>query len=146
MTLTGHQLRATLIAAGIPPAAIWPLSDNVYMPCRAAWLTGDFHRWFMKTLEALDVRAYSSESHDCDDFADLFAALARVTHRRTVGPGVAAALPIGRINFQTLPGTYHAITWAMTSDRGVIFPEPQVLFQVNNLSALQLQSISRCSD
>lgn len=145
MTLTGQQLRAALIAAGIPPAAILPFADDLYQPCRADWLTGDFHRWFLKALEALDIRAYEPGAGDCDDFASLFASFARIAHRRTPH-GKGAALPIGPLWYDTLPRSHHAICWAYTVQKGVIFPEPQVLFQVNRLSALQLQSITRCSE
>jgi hypothetical protein len=143
--LTNAQVRQALVAAGIPPAAIWPLSDSLYLPCLADWVTGDYHRWFVKARTALGIEAYEPESGDCDDAADLFATLARVAHRRTP-EGKGAALPIGRINFSPSPAVYHAINWALTSDHGVIFPEPQVLFRVERLSVLQLASITRCSD
>lgn len=150
MTLTAQQLRSALILAGVPPLAIAEPSDAVYMPPAADWLK-DFHLWFLSTLEAFGVRDYKAESGDCDDFADLFSAFARITHRRT-SPDAGAALPIGRFNFSRIPGApdgreeRHAINWVFTRNQGLVFVEPQVLFRIERLAPNQIQSCTRCSD
>lgn len=149
MTLTTEQVRSCLIAAGIPAWSIVELSDATYKAPLADWLTGDFHRWFFRALKALDIDQYEPEGGDCDDFCDLFCVLARVAHRRTP-EGKGHALPIGRINFSKFPGhavpERHVLVWAMTPDRGLIFPEPQIIGRVESLTVPQLNSVTRCSD
>lgn len=153
-TINGTQLRIHLAAAGVPAAVLAEASDASYRPCTAEWLAGDYHRWFLESLAAFGVREYSAEDFDCDDFVDAFATFARIAHRRTQREqGLSpAALPIGRLNFLRLPhlppsaAQKHALAWAFTSDRGLIFIEPQVLFRVETLTRDQLASATRCSD
>lgn len=135
---------------GVPPAAIVETSDALFMPPAVGWLA-DFHPWFLSTLEAFGVRDYKAEAGDCDDFADLFSAFARISHRRT-SPDAGAALPIGRFNFSRIPGApagreeRHAINWVFTRDQGLVFVEPQVLFRIERLALNQIQSCTRLSD
>lgn len=152
MTLHSHQLRATLLAAGIPFAAIVEPSDASYKPCESGWLLDDFHGWYFRALEAFGIREWTAESWDCDDFTDLFCALARIAHRRTP-EGKGHGLPVGRLNFLQVPGAphgpqqkKHAIVWACTSDKGLIFIEPQTLHRELKLTIPQLNSATRCSD
>lgn len=151
MRLSQFDLRISLSIAGIPEAAVAQLSDQSYMPCQADWLTGDFHRWYFRALESLDVRGFQNESGDCDDYSDLFCALARVAHRRTP-EGQGVALPIGRLHYLRAPNAPmgaqqgHAIVWAETSDAGLVFIEPQVLGRIERLTKQQLASCTRCSD
>lgn len=152
-TVTHGQILLAALAVGIPAAAIVEPSDLVYRPCRLEWLMGDYHRWFMRAIEQLGVSVPSPEDGDCDDFTDMFCTLARIAHRRTMkAEGLSgAALPIGRMNFLLRPDEpvdnkgKHAIAWAYT-DRGLVFPEPQVVGKTYSLTLNQTQSCSRFSD
>lgn len=150
MLLTGPNIHQAAITAGIPPWVIVGFSDASYMAPDSAWVA-DFHKWFLATLDAFGVREYKPESGDCDDFADLFASFARLTHRRT-SPDCGAALPVGRFDFAQNPDAapeakqLHAIVWIFTRDQGLIFIEPQVLFRIEKLTAKQIASCIRFSD
>lgn len=152
MFLTGDAIRSALITAGIPAAVVGESSDATYKPAQSGWLTGDFHRWYFRALEAFSIRDFTAESGDCDDFTDLYCALVRIAHRRTA-EGKGTALPIGRLNFLQAPNApigpaqqKHALVWAITSDAGLVFIEPQVLGRTERLTVAQLNSATRCTD
>ena len=150
MNLTGSEIYYAAVTAGIPPPVIGTFSDANYTAPDSAWVA-DFHQWFLSTLEAFGVRDYKPESGDCDDYADLFASFARLTHRRT-SPDCGAALPVGRFDFALNPDAapearrLHAISWVHTRDQGLIFIEPQTLFRIEKLTAKQIASCTRFSD
>jgi hypothetical protein len=121
--IPADQLRLELTGAGIPDFAIW-LGDAAYLPPARDWLVGDFYRWFHGCIGALGVSSYRREAWDCEDFADLFAAFARICHRRT-SPDSRAGLPVGILYYVREAGGGHAINVALTSDHGVTFIEPQ---------------------
>lgn len=123
--MTAIEVRTRLLEAGIvTPSAFF--ADADYKPPRADWLTGEFDDWFRKCLAALQLEAWAAENWDCDDFADLYAVLARICHRRTAG-SAGTGLPVGILWFQQRQrgAGGHAINLAVTSDLGVVFPEPQ---------------------
>ena len=150
MTITGPELYYAAITAGIPPPVIGTFSDARYMAPDSSWVA-DFHQWFLSTLDAFGVRDYKAEAGDCDDYADLFASFARLTHRRT-SPDCNAALPVGRFDFTQNPDEAaamqrrHAIVWMLTKDKGLIFIEPQTLFRIEKLTDEQISSCTRFSD
>jgi hypothetical protein len=115
-------LRAELIRGGLLHAAA-PFSDATYAPPKLSWLTGEFDRWFRQSLNALKIAPYVPESGDCDDYAALYAALAKVCHRR-MADSEGAGLPVGILHYVSAQGP-HAIVVALTSDRGLVFIEPQ---------------------
>lgn len=151
MTLTWFQVHATLAAAGIPAAVIFERDDAVYRPCQSSWLLGDYSRWWRtKAAPALGMDVYAEESGDCDDSVDCHNALARWAHRR-MQESKGFAFPIGRLNFSLVPDApmgplrkRHACAWAITADRGLIFPEPQQLYGELRLTVPQLNSATRC--
>lgn len=100
------------------------VADGAYAPPRSDWLTGDFYAWFRSALFSLGATSYKPEAWDCDDYADLFSALARICHRRTA-PDSGTALPVGVVHFRQKSGGGHAVVVALTSDRGLIHIEPQ---------------------
>lgn len=152
MTITDFQLRVLLVSAGIPAAVVYEPDDSLYLPCRAEWLLGDFSRWWRnQAAPALGMDNYSPESADCDDAVDCHNTLARWAHRRTP-EGQGKALPIGRLNYAQIPGAppgalqrRHAVAWAITPDRGLIFVECQAIFSELKLTVPQLNSATRCS-
>lgn len=152
MTLSAFDLRMMLFEAGIAEAVTAPMGDATYMPCKADWLLTDFHGWLFRALKALDISEYAAESGDCDDATNLFITFARILHRRTP-EGRGHALPLGYFGFKLTPNApagpaqqSHAIVWAVTSDRGILFIEPQVIGKVMVLTKAQIASCHRCSD
>lgn len=145
MTLTGPAVRSQLVAAGVPFFLVSEMVDAVYKPCEFAWLTGDFHSWVLRSMSALDIRDFTPESGDCDDFCALFATFARILHRRAPD-SAGTALPIGRLSYMQTPTVKHSINWAITRDRGLVFPEPQVLGRVESLTPAQLVTCTHCSE
>lgn len=146
-------IRKAAETAGIPSDSIVEPSDARYAPMNSEWLRLEFHRYFARTMAILYERPfeklYHAEDVDCDDFADLFAALARVAHRRTMArdfPDLKAALPIGRFNFWPNNEGKHAICWAYSSDRGLIFPEPQVIGKFIDMHSILALTCTRFSD
>ena len=133
-TLDRSHVAAALMQAGYPASATH-ISDLAYSPPRCDWLTGEFAAWFRSALFALNISTYKAEAWDCDDYADLFAALARMCHRRT-SPDSGTALPIGVIHYRASSGP-HAVVIALTSDRGLVAIEPQTggLITVNAVEA-----------
>lgn len=105
------------------------LADAAYAPPRRDWLLGEFASFFRQSLVALGASTYTAESGDCDDYAALYAALARLCHRRTPGHA-GAGLPVGVVWYPQRTGGGHAVNVAITSDAGVIFIEPQTQRQI----------------
>lgn len=122
-TINANDLRRVLLQAGIPNGAIY-LGDGEYQAPKANWLLDEFDDWFRSMLTALDL-GYSTDMWDCEDFSDLYAALARICHRKTP-EATAAGLPVGILWYAQAPDAGHAIVVAYTSDRGLIFIEPQI--------------------
>jgi hypothetical protein len=117
-------MMSALIHGGLWHAAAHArLADASYAPPRLDWLTGEFDRWYRQALRAFAIEAYVAESGDCDDYADLYAALARICHRR-MPDSAGAGLPVGVLHYVSLAGP-HAVVLAITSDAGVVAIEPQ---------------------
>lgn len=121
--MTSAEVRIALLQAGIVTPSVF-VADVAYKPCRSDWLTGEFDEWFRKALDALGLREWSPENGDCDDYADLYSVLARICHRRTAG-SAGTGLPVGILWFNRQGIGSHAGNLAITSDQGVVFPEPQ---------------------
>ncbi len=116
-------LGLALAHAGLSHAAA-PLADSAYQPPTRDWLTGEFYAWYRSCLFQLGCTGYKAENWDCDDFADLFAAFARICHRRT-SPNAGAALPVGILWYVAAGRGGHAVNVALTSDHGLVVIEPQ---------------------
>lgn len=135
-----NLVQAELLRAGVFHAsASVRLGDAFYAPPALDWLLKEFDRWYRQMLLRLGIVPYVAEAGDCDDYADLYACLARVCHRRM--PGVeGAALPVGILHYEAAGLGPHAINVALTSDRGLVFIEPQRVGTVLNLSAEERRS------
>lgn len=130
--LTAADLRLQLALAGMTAPAF--IADAAYLLPRADWLLGEFEKYYRASLHALVGSDWSAERWDCDDFADLYAILARICHRRTPG-SERTGLAVGSL-WYTRPGVGgHAINVALTSDKGLIFIEPQQPANQISLSA-----------
>lgn len=123
MTKTAQEIRIALIEAGIVTPSVF-VADSTYKPCRSDWLVGEYDQWFRSALKALGLEQWSAENGDCDDYADLYSVLARICHMRTSG-SKGTGLPVGVLFFNKNRLGGHAINVAVTSDQGVVFPEPQ---------------------
>ena len=123
MLIESNLLLAALANEGLLRAVI-KLGDADYNTPRADWLLGEFEGWFRDALRRLGIEAYVDEAGDCDDYADLYAVLARVCHRR-MPKCAGTALPVGVLHYRTSAGNGHAINVALTSDRGLLYIEPQ---------------------
>lgn len=139
-TLDHGAVLQALMNAGLGHA--WPkrpLADAAYAPPRADWLLGEFDAWFRTCLARLGIVPYLPEAGDCDDYAALYSVLARVCHRMMPAPG-GYALPIGELYYVAEGRGPHAINIAVTSDRGVIFIEPQLPGRTLNLTPAERSS------
>lgn len=123
MTLTAAQLRLYLASAGISPPSLLT-ADRGYKAPTAAWLEGTFLTWFRVVLAELSLTKWAAEKWDCDDFADLYACMARVCHARSPGAD-GFGLAVGVLWFTQATGGGHAIIIAYTADRGLVTIEPQ---------------------
>lgn len=133
--LQAEVMRVGLLHALTPPG------DATYSAPKSSWLLGEYAAWLEKALAALGCATYTPESGDCDDFADLYAVLARIAHRRTPG-SAGSALAVGTLFYTQDKGGGHAINVVYTSDLGLIFVEPQTCKRVT-LSATELKSAIR---
>ena len=122
LTLDRVSIAVMLAQAGFRQPITF-LGDATYAPPRSDWLTGEFAAWFRSALFALNVGTYKPEAWDCDDYTDLYAALARLCHRRT-SADTGTALPVGVMHYRSPQGP-HAAVVAITSDRGLVAVEPQ---------------------
>lgn len=132
-----NLLQATVLRAGLLHA-LAPLADASYALPKLGYLLGPYASWFREALGKLGAADYMPESGDCDDFADLYATLARIAHRRTSG-SKGTALAIGVLYYTQDKGGGHAINAAVTPDFGLVFIEPQTGKQVF-LSPTELKS------
>lgn len=139
--ITSNELRTKLLQAGIPNAAIY-LGDATYQSPKADWILGEFDDWFRSVLTALDL-GYSTDRWDCEDFSDLYASLARICHRKTAD-AQAAGLPVGILWYTPKTGAGHAVVVAHTSDRGLLFIEPQTAATEITLNRTQAESCWLC--
>lgn len=105
-----------------------PLTDETYSAPRSDWLLKDFSVWYKDVLNRLGAGTYLAEAQDCDDFADSFKVFAAICHRRT---GVKTALSVGVMHYFPREMTGHAINIALTSDKGIIYIEPQTGNMIN---------------
>lgn len=126
------------MAAGIKNGAIF-LNDSNYVAPHSSWLLGEYDSWFSSVIETLGL-AYSTDMWDCDDFADLYSSLARICHRKTKGALIDHGLPVGIIHFQQANGGGHAVVAAFTSDKGLLFIEPQLRANVVPMTKENLSS------
>jgi predicted transglutaminase-like cysteine proteinase len=114
------------------------MADATYAPPRFDWLIGEFDHWFRQSLNALGIAPYVPEAGDCDDYAALYVALAKVCHRRM--PGCAGtALPIGFLHYVSANGP-HAVVVAITSDVGLVVLEPQIPGKLLDLTQAERKS------
>ena len=117
--LSEYDIRYLLGQHGSYPATVLA-ADAAYQEMTKSWLLNDFKKWFNEVKHAIGF-VYTPEASDCDDFAVLYSALARLCHAKT-RPG-GGALAIGPIWYQSNAGP-HAIVVAFT-DEGIVFVEPQ---------------------
>jgi hypothetical protein len=150
MTITWAQWLAEITATGIPAWAIDEPADVVFMPMESRWLLEDFHRWYFRSLDALEIRSFDPERGDCDDFSGLFCVFARILHRRSA-EGKGYASPVAWLNLSLRPELSgqdtqrHRCVCARTRDRGLLFIEPQVLGKVYQFTVPQLSSCTKFS-
>lgn len=123
MLLTSAQLRTHILAAGISTPTVLT-GDLSYKAPLASWLLGEFDDYFRQCLTALGLQTWAAENWDCDDFADLYATLAKICHQRTPGSD-GTGIPVGVIWYLQEGTGPHAVNAAITSDQGLIFIEPQ---------------------
>ena len=130
-------IQAELVRAGLLHATA-RLTDATYAPPRLDWLLGKFDHWFRESLNALRIAPYVAEAGDCDDYAALYVALAKVCHRRM--PSCAGtALPVGFLHYVSATGP-HAVVVAITSDAGLVVIEPQLPRKTLTLTPAEAKS------
>lgn len=143
--LDNAAMRLNLAVAGFAHALpAGALADAMYAPPRADWLRGEFAGWFRQCLQRMEIASYVPEAGDCDDFAALYASLARICHRRGWAGGQPAALPVGELHYVSSELGPHAVVVAVTSDQGVIVIEPQDPARVLTLSSAERSSAWLC--
>ncbi len=115
--VTGYQVRAEV--ARVAPGARLTLRDDAYSRVSRAWLDA-YVRWTWEATKATGIR-YVPESFDCENFAGLFAEVARA---KAAAAGVTTAPLLAVIVVRNDgPGTHALI--AVATDAGIFVVEPQ---------------------
>lgn len=145
LIIDSAMMRLNLAVAGLAHALpSGALADAAYAPPRADWLLGEFASWYRQCLQRLELAAYVAESGDCDDYASLYASLARICHRRGWAGEQPAALPVGELHYFAAALGPHAVVVALTSDLGVVVIEPQDPTRVLQLTSAERSSAWLC--
>lgn len=116
--VTGAEVRAE-VARIAPLARLAPLHDASYSRVSRAWLDA-FCSWTWEATKATGIR-YTPESFDCENFAGLFAEIARA---KAAAAGQRTAPLLGVLTVRAEGATLHALVVVVT-DRGVFVVEPQ---------------------
>lgn len=119
--MSAGVVMAELMRAGILHAAT-PMADASYDFPKSGWVVGEYYKWFRQVLSALQSSAYVNEAWDCDNYADAFKLFADVAHNRMKR---ATGIAVGVLFYQKEGAGGHAINVVITSDRGLLFVEPQ---------------------
>lgn len=122
-TISSPELTGLLLSEGVYHCSPVPPSDKTYALPHSTWFQHVFAAWFAEVEEKLGVLPYKAESNDCDDFADRFVVFAKICHANTEGT-MGTSLAVSAFWYVSPRGP-HAIVAAITSDRGLIFMEPQ---------------------
>lgn len=115
--VTGYQVRAE--AARLAPLARLTLRDDAYTRVSRAWLDR-YCAWTWEATRATGIR-YVPESFDCENFAGLFAEIAR---SKAAAAGQTTAPLIAVVVLTADGGRRHAMV-AVATDEGVFVVEPQ---------------------
>lgn len=113
------------------------VADSTYKAPTLQYLLNDFAPWFKQAMFNLGFIKWGEERADCDDWADLYATMAKVAHKNTEA-SEGTALPVGVVWYRA-PAGGHAIVVALCADAQIHFIEPQ-----NGLE-LQLTDAERTS-
>jgi hypothetical protein len=102
----------------VPGAAVtW--SDGIYTLLSARWVRV-YTSWTWEAAKAIGLR-YQPESFDCENFAGLFAEVAR---KKAADAGLHTAPLIAKVTVELSSGKFHAIVGVAT-DEGLFLIEPQ---------------------
>lgn len=115
--VTGYELR--MESARIAPLAKLTIQDETYTRVSRSWLDR-YCDWTWQATKATGIR-YVPESFDCENFAGLFAEIARA---KAAAAGQQTAPLIAVIVVRVSPTTTHALV-AVATDRGIFVIEPQ---------------------
>jgi hypothetical protein len=118
------------------------IADEEYSLPTRRWFLGTFAAALNRDLDLLGVQTWKPELNDCDDFALLTTALARVCN--ALSNPKQNALAVGMFCYMPDGGGYHAINFAIVSEAGqrkVLFLEPQTQQEVK----LSEREISSCA-
>lgn len=105
--------------AKVAPQATTTYTDSIYTPLSHEWVKA-YTSWTWHAAKAVGLR-YTPESFDCDNFAGLFAEVAR---KKAADVGVHTAPLIARVSFLLPDGSAHAVVGVAT-DKGLFIIEPQ---------------------
>lgn len=99
------------------------ISDSDLLIPTTKWITKDYAKWLTEIIKILNF-TYTTNTQDCENFAELARVFAQIANTRTEGVTAEAGLAFGVI---WIPG--HAINIAICSDKKdeaiVKFFEPQ---------------------
>ena len=138
--ITSEELRYNLSRLGIEPYNLVVL-DRVYQLPNKSWFINQFREALAANLAALGLAQYKSESWDCDDFALLSVALAKMNHALN-GNNKATGIAIGMTFYnKEQPRGRHAVVVAVTKPDEVAFLEPNGCLPIR-LSDAEISSIT----
>lgn len=119
MTLSSHQIRSHFKCQA-------DIADKDFFVPSRTWLVETFGQWYQEVLKAFGETKWK-EHFDCDNFSDLYHALAQVCNAKRKPP-TPQAVAVGKIWYVTRDEYAHAINCAfIRKDRKpkLVFVEPQ---------------------
>lgn len=133
-----YELRGVLLNSGVNPMRSMIMDAEYVTPVRG-WLEHAFSYSFERNLSALGLLEWAPEVWDCDKFARLAWVFASVDLAKTAGrPN--AGLAFGVFCYTIFNnGGGHAINFAITEEKELVFYEPQTR-KIVNLSNEEAQS------
>lgn len=118
-------------------------SDLNYALPEEAWVKGKFIDLLRAFQFTLKQTHYAAESNDCDDFAKMAAAFARLVHSNDKNKPKGTAIAIGEFYYKVDGGGNHAINFAVARAADgrptLVFFDPQT-WAVLRLSQVEISS------
>lgn len=140
LIISHEELRERLSALGVEPYNFVVLDGRYQLPTKD-WFHNDFRDALALNLAALGLLEYKNERWDCDDFALVTVALAKMNHLLN-GNHKDTGIAIGMVNYQKEePRGRHAVVMALTKPDEISFLEPNGCIPIR-LSKTEISSIT----
>ena len=129
MVMTAGDVTTCLQTNGIFATDCSIRSDARYMLPTEEWFVSKFPAFLRDFQFDLRQLSWAAEANDCDDFAKMAAAFAKLLHANTAGRAPVTSLAIGEFYYTKDSGEFHAINFAIVrvaaGQYKILFLEPQ---------------------